>query len=85
MQVVTTVTQKGQVTIPKKIRDKVGIKAYDRVTVEEKRGKVSIRKEKTLLDIVPLAKAPKGKNALKAREEMHKNYTKYDKKLRERI
>lgn len=35
---ITTMTQKGQVTIPKKIRDELGLKAGDKV-VSEKFGK----------------------------------------------
>lgn len=74
MQVITTVTQKGQVTIPKKIRDKVGIKPRDKVMVTVEKGKVQINKQETILDIAPLAHAPKGKNALKAREALEKSY-----------
>lgn len=71
---ITTVTQKGQITIPKKIRESLGIKPYDRVRVEKQREYVKVVREKTLLDIAPLAKAPKGKDALKARKLMEKQY-----------
>jgi len=47
-----SVTQKGQITIPKDIRDKLGLKEYDRVMVTEKDNKISIEPVKDILDIV---------------------------------
>jgi len=70
----STVTQKGQVTLPKALRDKFGIKAQKRVQITAGKEYIKI---KPVLDIVDLAgkyKAPKGKNALKAREYMEKHY-----------
>lgn len=74
MQSITTVTQKGQVTIPKPIRDELLIKERSAVLVERDDGFVKIVPQKTLLDVAPLAYAPKGKNALKGREYMAKYY-----------
>jgi len=75
VQVITTVTQKGQITLPKKLRDKYKIKTNSRIVVEDGKGHIRIKQAKSILDIVPLAKAPRGKNALIAREKMEAIYT----------
>ncbi len=75
MQVITTVTQKGQITLPKQLRDKYKIGTNSRVVVEDGKGHIRIKQAKSILDIVPLAKAPRGKNALIAREKMEAIYT----------
>jgi len=75
MQVITTVTQKGQITLPKQLRDKYKIGTNSRVVVEDGKGHIRIKQAKSVLDIVPLAKAPRGKNALIAREKMEAIYT----------
>lgn len=74
MQVITTVTQKGQVTIPKAIRDVVGITLNGRVKVTANDDKVILIPQKSFLEMVPLMDAPVGKDALKAREYMAKHY-----------
>lgn len=74
LQSITTVTQKGQVTISKPIRDNVGINIYDKVEVAVSGGRIILTPQKSILDIAPLAIASKGKTALKAREFMEKNY-----------
>ncbi len=77
MQVITTVTQKGQITLPKQLRDKYKIGTNSRVVVEDSKGHIRIGKAKSILDIAPLAKAPRGKNALLAREKMEVNYERF--------
>lgn len=72
-----TVTQKGQVTIPKKFREKLGIKPYDKVNFEEKEGYLKITPVVDILDLAGKYQAPKGKTALKAREKMEKNYKRF--------
>jgi len=74
MQVITSVTQKGQVTIPKAIRDIVGITLNGRVKVTADEDRVVLIPQKSFLDMVPLMEAPSGKDALKAREYMAKHY-----------
>lgn len=56
-----TVTSKGQVTIPAEIRERLGLKAQDKVTFTEMPdGTVVMRaKNKSLLDFKGLDKAPK--------------------------
>lgn len=77
MQVIATVTQKGQVTIPKEMREKAGIKPRGKVKVEQdKEGKIKITPTFTILDLAGkiTPKANKGVDPLKAREYMEENY-----------
>ena len=47
----TTVTTKGQVTIPKQLRDRFGIRPGDRVEMAEEGGRVVLRPVRTLRDL----------------------------------
>ncbi len=76
MQIVS-VTQKGQVTIPKKMRDKLGIKTNNKVIIKQAKDHIKILPPEP--DLVDLAgtfvpRANKGKSALKAREYMQRHY-----------
>lgn len=73
----STVTQKGQVTIPKKFREKLGIGVYEKVNIEAKKDHLKITPVVDILELAGKYYAPKGKNALKAREEMAKNYKRF--------
>ena len=75
MQILSTVTQKGQITIPKVLRDRYNIKSYEQVVLKPAEGYIKIKLHKSFLDKLPMANAPKGKSALIAREEMAKNYS----------
>ncbi len=77
MNGITTVTQKGQVTIPVAIRNALGINPYDRVQVRMGDGVVKVEPVEDLLDIAGKFKAPKGKSALKARAYMEKHYKRF--------
>lgn len=70
----TTITQKGQVTIPKKLRDKFNIKNYDTVVVEPAEGYIKITPRKDILDLAGTFKPKSKKLILSAREELEKNY-----------
>jgi len=74
MQVITSMTQKGQVTIPKYWRDKLDLKPYDSVKIVGGDGFVKVLPNEDILDMAGELKAKKGKTALKAREEMEKDY-----------
>lgn len=76
MNGITTVTQKGQITIPVAMRNALGIRPYDRVQIRMGDGMVNVKPVEDLLDLTRKwnLKAPKGKNAIKAREWMEKNY-----------
>lgn len=52
MNRVTTVTQKGQATIPKEIRDALGLKPYDKVRFSLEHGHVRLEKAYPSLDEV---------------------------------
>ncbi len=74
MNSITVVTQKGQVTIPVWLRRKMGVEPYDTVMLEAGNGYVKISPVEDILDIAGRFKAPRGKSALKAREEMERSY-----------
>lgn len=69
-----SVTQKGQVTIPKAIRDQVGIKLRGVVQLQLKGSTIVIEPAKDILDLAGSVKAVPGKSALRAREYMENNY-----------
>lgn len=73
----TTVTKKGQITIPKAFRDKLGLDRTRRVTVEMKPtgDGLQIKPAPDFLEVVKKIKPPKHRrNVLKAREYMERNY-----------
>lgn len=45
MGAITRVTRKGQVTIPKKFRERLGVRGGDQVEFSEKNGDVVVRKQ----------------------------------------
>lgn len=71
-----SVTKKGQMTIPKEVREKLGIKTPDRVKVKLNEDNETLKIER-IADIAELAgkfKASPGKDALAARKHMEENY-----------
>lgn len=77
MQVITTVTQKGQVTIPKQFREKLGIDKYDKVSIETKLDYIKIKPTFDLLDIAGTFHLPSKRSVLKARDFMEKHYKRF--------
>lgn len=73
MQLVT-VTQKGQVTLPKKYRDILKIKTRSAVKIVPSGDHLKIYPTVDILDLAGKFSAPKGMTALKAREYMEKHY-----------
>lgn len=73
----STITKKGQITIPKNLRDFLGLKPASKVSFELQKDKkgIKIKKEPDILDLAGKFK-PKGNvvNAVKIREMMYKNY-----------
>ena len=54
---VTTLTQKGQVTIPRKIREEIGLKTSDKVLFEKRGDEIVIKPfKKNILDFKGIAK-----------------------------
>lgn len=74
----TSVTSKGQITIPKAFRDKLGLDRIRRVVVRlEKTGKtLQVEAAPDFLEVAARLRPRKNKrmNVLKAREFMEKNY-----------
>lgn len=79
MQVITTVTQKGQITLPKLFRDALGIGTYDKVIIEAGKNHLKIKPTVDLLDIAGTFHPQKNKrkSALQAREYMEKHYKRF--------
>ena len=77
MQIITTVTQKGQVTLPKKMREILGINEYDKVLVEADKDHIKIKPTEDILDLAGKYKKKMKKPILKARGQMEKKYKRF--------
>ena len=71
-----TVTQKGQITIPKQIRDVLELKQSQRVLIEydDKQHVAKIMPAYDFLELAKQAKIRKKVDPLKAREQLEKKY-----------
>lgn len=74
---ISPVTQKGQITIPVSLRTQFGVEPYGKVVLEPADGYIKVIPTEDILDLAGKWKAPKGKNALKAREVMAKTYKRF--------
>jgi AbrB family looped-hinge helix DNA binding protein len=72
----TTLSSKGQLVIPKKMRDSLHIHLNQTLTLDmnEKKGIITIRPTKDILDLAGTFKPEKVVSALKIRELFEKNY-----------
>ncbi len=61
---ITTVTKKGQVTIPKQVRKALGLKERDRVAINIEGEKAVIRKVPSLLEMQGSVRVPKDAKGL---------------------
>ncbi|TAK36807.1 MAG: AbrB/MazE/SpoVT family DNA-binding domain-containing protein [Chloroflexota bacterium] len=52
MSHITSLTRKGQVAIPKEVRVKLGLKAFDKIEVEVEGGEARLRKARPSLEEV---------------------------------
>jgi AbrB family looped-hinge helix DNA binding protein len=52
------VLPKGQITLPKKIRDHLGINIGDALVIEEEKDSIVIKKGKTIHDIIGVLPSP---------------------------
>ncbi len=59
MQNVSKITVKGQVTIPKKVRDELGVTPGDIIVFSKKGGDIVIKPAGTLLDLKGVIVSPK--------------------------
>ena len=73
---ITTVTQKGQITIPVAMRNALGIAPFERVQLRMGDGVVEVTPVEDFLSMAGSIKPIKGRSALKARAWMEKNYRK---------
>lgn len=74
MRIITTLSQKGQITLPKKIREKVGLKPYNKIYLEASGGSITITPTYDILDIAGKFTPKKKKPVLLAREKLEKSY-----------
>lgn len=65
MDVPATVTSKGQITLPKSVREALGLKAGDRVFFRVHRGRAVLAKVENFLDLAgSVSVPPDGRGAL---------------------
>ncbi|MFS8159662.1 MAG: AbrB/MazE/SpoVT family DNA-binding domain-containing protein [Candidatus Roizmanbacteria bacterium] len=74
MYTTTAVTQKGQVTLPKKLRDLLGIATYDRVKISLADGYLKVEPTEDILDVIRDMSFKSKKSVLKARDAFEKQY-----------
>ncbi|NCO32127.1 AbrB/MazE/SpoVT family DNA-binding domain-containing protein [bacterium] len=72
----TTITRKGQITIPKEIRKILELKEGERVSIEVEREKKEIRIKSypSIFELAGKFKPKKIESAVKLREKMAKEY-----------
>lgn len=70
----STITKKGQITVPKDLRDFLGLKTRSKISfqLEKNKKEIKIKKEPDILDLAGKFKSKK--SALKAREFFEKHY-----------
>ena len=69
-----TITSKGQITIPKKIRELLRLETSSKVIFEVKEEEVKIKPVVDILEIAGTLKSKKQISALKLREKFEKEY-----------
>jgi AbrB family looped-hinge helix DNA binding protein len=69
MSIVTKISDKGQLVIPKEIRKRVDLKKGDSVTISEEDGVIMIKKTKTLFDMIKTVKVSKNFDKKKSIED----------------
>lgn len=72
----TTITRKGQITIPKSLREQFGFSPDKRISIEvtPKRQELRLKAYHDIVEIAGTFHPQRKKNALKAREYMAKHY-----------
>lgn len=75
MQILTTVSQKGQITLPKIMREQFGMGKYKKVILESNGNHIKIIPALDILDLAGKLKPKNNKPILKARASMEKQYS----------
>ncbi len=74
MTVITSVTQKGQITLPKSFRDKLGIRYFDKVAITISDEYLKVEPTKDILDLAGSFKPKQRKSVMGARKAMAEQY-----------
>lgn len=74
MQSITTVTQKGQITLPVAIRNLLNIKSYDQVSVTLDKQRIIVMPVIDALDLAGSIPPNSKTTVLKARKLLEKSY-----------
>ncbi|MFH1769337.1 MAG: AbrB/MazE/SpoVT family DNA-binding domain-containing protein [Parcubacteria group bacterium] len=76
MAYTTTVTQKGQITLPKSVRNKFNIKIREKVTIKTEANYIKVTPTQDILSIAGFLKKKirRTDSVLKARENLERNY-----------
>ena len=77
MQYLTTITQKGQLTIPKPLRVKYGLEDYGKVIIDECENELRIKPTIDILELSKSIKHVRGKSALQARKKYEDGYKRF--------
>lgn len=77
MPFASTVTQKGQITIPKDLREMLSIQKYSRVRFQAEKNYLKVFPEEDILDLAGKYKPKTKKSVLKAREKFEKTYQRF--------
>lgn len=73
----TTITQKGQLTIPKNLREKFGIETRDKLFIQESTDHIKIFPTQDILDMAGKFKPKTKKPISAARKELEKRYRRF--------
>lgn len=74
MQAITTITQKGQITLPIAMRMHLGMKPYSKVRLSANKTAITVIPTEDILDIAGSFKPKKKLSALAARSAFEKRY-----------
>lgn len=70
----STITQKGQLTLPKTLRERLGIKTRDKLFIKEAADHIEIYPTRDILSMAGKLKPKKKKPVLRARRALEKSY-----------
>ena len=73
MSTITKISEKGQLVIPKKIRDKMGLEGGGNVSIVENNGVITIQKTKDIFTIAGSVKVSDDFDTEKALEEAQRS------------